>query len=215
MSDTPNRSSRGRSERRSALTGTRRSPRCGRRVAAERRCSKTASWCFGSTLDARKGADLRRDPRLALHSGTVDRVEAPRRTGRGGEDPRSLPTGHRGSRGRLLPRRHRRGRAHLPQQGARDARRRVAAPGYGLRGDRPRLTDRRAWVSGRAMSKARLVSRSGLVSHAWRVSPGADGLVVTVVVLAVGPNDMQHGRPRPVAFARTQLRTVNSTVPVH
>src|SRR5215470_8972027 len=30
---------------------------------------------FGSMADARKGADLRRDPRFALHSGTVDPVE--------------------------------------------------------------------------------------------------------------------------------------------
>lgn len=30
---------------------------------------------FGSMADARKGADLRRDPRCALHSATVDPVE--------------------------------------------------------------------------------------------------------------------------------------------
>jgi len=30
---------------------------------------------FGSMPDARKGADLKRDPRLALHSGTVDPVD--------------------------------------------------------------------------------------------------------------------------------------------
>ena len=30
---------------------------------------------FGSMPNARKGADLRRDPRFALHSGTVDPVE--------------------------------------------------------------------------------------------------------------------------------------------
>ncbi|WP_236790204.1 pyridoxamine 5'-phosphate oxidase family protein [Amycolatopsis sp. GM8] len=30
---------------------------------------------FGSMPDARKGADLRRNPRFALHSGTVDPVE--------------------------------------------------------------------------------------------------------------------------------------------
>jgi Pyridoxamine 5'-phosphate oxidase len=30
---------------------------------------------FGSMLNARKGADLRRDPRFALHSATVDPVE--------------------------------------------------------------------------------------------------------------------------------------------
>ena len=30
---------------------------------------------FGSMTDARKGADLRRDPRFALHSATVDPVE--------------------------------------------------------------------------------------------------------------------------------------------
>lgn len=30
---------------------------------------------FGSMANARKGADLRRDPRLALHSATVDPVE--------------------------------------------------------------------------------------------------------------------------------------------
>ena len=30
---------------------------------------------FGSMPDARKGADLRRDPRFALHSGTIDPVE--------------------------------------------------------------------------------------------------------------------------------------------
>ncbi|VVJ16254.1 Uncharacterised protein [Amycolatopsis camponoti] len=30
---------------------------------------------FGSMPDARKGADLRRDPRLALHSATVDPVD--------------------------------------------------------------------------------------------------------------------------------------------
>ena len=30
---------------------------------------------FGSMPDARKGADLKRDPRLALHSATVDPVE--------------------------------------------------------------------------------------------------------------------------------------------
>jgi Pyridoxamine 5'-phosphate oxidase len=32
---------------------------------------------FGSMPDARKGADLRRDPRFALHSATVDPVEGP------------------------------------------------------------------------------------------------------------------------------------------
>lgn len=37
---------------------------------------------FGSMPDARKGADLRRDPRFALHSATVDPVEGQRRTGR-------------------------------------------------------------------------------------------------------------------------------------
>jgi hypothetical protein len=31
--------------------------------------------CFGSMADARKGADLRRDPRCALHSATIDPVE--------------------------------------------------------------------------------------------------------------------------------------------
>ncbi len=31
--------------------------------------------CFGSMPNARKGADLRRDPRFALHSATVDPVE--------------------------------------------------------------------------------------------------------------------------------------------
>jgi hypothetical protein len=30
---------------------------------------------FGSMADARKGADLRRDPRFALHSATVDPIE--------------------------------------------------------------------------------------------------------------------------------------------
>ena len=30
---------------------------------------------FGSMADARKGADLRRDPRFALHSATIDPVE--------------------------------------------------------------------------------------------------------------------------------------------
>ena len=30
---------------------------------------------FGSMPDARKGADLRRDPRFALHSGTIDPIE--------------------------------------------------------------------------------------------------------------------------------------------
>jgi hypothetical protein len=30
---------------------------------------------FGSMPDARKGADLRRDPRFALHSATVDPIE--------------------------------------------------------------------------------------------------------------------------------------------
>jgi hypothetical protein len=30
---------------------------------------------FGSMLNARKGADLRRDPRFALHSATVDPIE--------------------------------------------------------------------------------------------------------------------------------------------
>ena len=30
---------------------------------------------FGSMPDARKGADLRRDPRFALHGGTVDPIE--------------------------------------------------------------------------------------------------------------------------------------------
>ena len=32
---------------------------------------------FGSMPNARKGADLRRDPRFALHSATVDPVERP------------------------------------------------------------------------------------------------------------------------------------------
>ena len=37
---------------------------------------------FGSMPNARKGADLRRDPRFALHSATVDPVEGSRRRGR-------------------------------------------------------------------------------------------------------------------------------------
>jgi hypothetical protein len=32
--------------------------------------------------DARKGAGLRRDPQFALHTATVDPVEAPKRNGR-------------------------------------------------------------------------------------------------------------------------------------
>lgn len=34
---------------------------------------------FGSMSDARKGADLRRDPRFALHSATVDPIEGAER----------------------------------------------------------------------------------------------------------------------------------------
>jgi hypothetical protein len=37
---------------------------------------------FGSMPDARKGADLRRDPRFALHSATVDPVGVRPRSGR-------------------------------------------------------------------------------------------------------------------------------------
>ena len=33
------------------------------------------SLIFGSMPDARKGADLRRDPRFAMHSATIDPVE--------------------------------------------------------------------------------------------------------------------------------------------
>jgi hypothetical protein len=36
---------------------------------------KDGQLVFGSMPDARKGADLRRDPRFALHSATVDPVE--------------------------------------------------------------------------------------------------------------------------------------------
>lgn len=37
---------------------------------------------FGSMPNARKAADLHRDPRFALHSATVDPIEGSRRSGR-------------------------------------------------------------------------------------------------------------------------------------
>jgi hypothetical protein len=50
---------------------------------------------FGSMPNARKGADLRRDPRFALHSGTVDPVEGSEAQwpGEAKISGRAIPTG--------------------------------------------------------------------------------------------------------------------------
>ncbi|WP_279582144.1 pyridoxamine 5'-phosphate oxidase family protein [Fodinicola feengrottensis] len=95
---------------------------------------------FGSMPKARKGADLRRDPRFALHSST-------RRPGRGrrgavagrGENRRA---GDRRRTGRRqLPRRHRRSRPHPPQRNGHAARGRVVDTRRRTPKSRPRLGD--------------------------------------------------------------------------
>ncbi len=50
---------------------------------------------FGSMPNARKGADLRRDPRFALHSGTIDPVEGSEAQwpGEAKISGRAIPTG--------------------------------------------------------------------------------------------------------------------------
>jgi hypothetical protein len=45
------------------------------RISGIETAFKDGELTFGSMPDARKGADLRRDPRFALHSATVDPVE--------------------------------------------------------------------------------------------------------------------------------------------
>ena len=120
---------------------------------------------FGSMPDARKGADLRRDPRFALHSATVDPVRAPKRNGRAGEisGRRSTQTGHRGIPRRSLLRRHRRGRAHPSQREGHDARRRVVDP-------HARVAQRRARVIlDRELSRPRITCRP--LVPAWSCAP--------------------------------------------
>jgi Pyridoxamine 5'-phosphate oxidase len=98
---------------------------------------KDGELVFGSMPNARKGADLRRDPRFALHSATVDPVKGSEAqwpgeakiSGRGD----LCRANHRGARRRPLLRRHRSGRAHPPQRGGHVARRRVVTPTHGLR----------------------------------------------------------------------------------
>jgi hypothetical protein len=45
------------------------------RISGIESAFKDGNLVFGSMPDARKGADLRRDPRFALHSATVDPVD--------------------------------------------------------------------------------------------------------------------------------------------
>ena len=72
---------------------------------------------FASMPNARKGVDLHRDPRFALHSATVDPVRAPRAVAGRGEDLRSgrrRRPGHRRIRRGPVPCRYRRRRpSHL------------------------------------------------------------------------------------------------------
>ena len=91
---------------------------------------------FGSMPNARRGADLHRDPRFALTPPPSTRSKARRRNGRarrrspGGRSLRSRSP--RDPKGALL-RRHRRGRPHSPGREGHDARRRVVDADHGLR----------------------------------------------------------------------------------
>ena len=84
---------------------------------------------FGSMPNARKGADLTRDPRFALHSATIDPVEGSEARWPG--EAKILRPGdrwrtdHRRTRRRPFPRRHRGRSTHPPQRGGNDARHRV------------------------------------------------------------------------------------------
>ena len=93
---------------------------------------------FGSMPHARKGADLRRDPRFALHSASVAPPEGQEATvggrcqGRRARGARGADRG-RGCGGRALPRRSARGRAHPPQPHGLGPADRVVDAGAGLR----------------------------------------------------------------------------------
>ena len=87
---------------------------------------------FSSMPSARKGADLRRDPRFALHSATVDPVAGaearwPGEAKISGSSDRSR-TDHPRNRRRSLPRRYRGRRAYPPQRRGHDARSGVVDP---------------------------------------------------------------------------------------
>ena len=124
--------------------------------------------------------------RFALRFGTVDRVDGPRRSDRGGDglwlkdrcwvSPRE--------RTATLLRRHRRGRAHLPQRAGQDAPRRVVGRRARIAKDRTRLTIE-AGLPGGATNKAGLVSHSSRVSHGWCYRR-TDGLKENILVVAFG-----------------------------
>ena len=84
---------------------------------------------FGSMPDARKGADLHRDPRCALHSATIDPVEGreadwPGEAKISGRAIAAAPAVRRAAGG-SVPGRHHRRRPHAPQP-------RGDAPGRGV-----------------------------------------------------------------------------------
>ena len=71
---------------------------------------------FVSMPNARKGADLRRDPRFALHTATIDPVEGAEAQWPGEAKISGRAIEQTGAGQRPLPRRHHGGRAHAPQR---------------------------------------------------------------------------------------------------
>ena len=98
---------------------------------------------FGSMPNARKGADLRRDPRFALHGATVDPVK-----GSEAQWPGEVKISGRAiAAGPITARRTaiafaptRRGRAHPPERHGYAAGRRVVVADRGAAKDRARVT---------------------------------------------------------------------------
>ena len=87
---------------------------------------------FGSMTGARKGTDLRRDPRFALHSASDDPVEGHERLWPGDAKiaGRAVAAGRLAARpgGRPVPRRHHRGGPHPPRRRRDQADRRILDP---------------------------------------------------------------------------------------
>jgi hypothetical protein len=98
---------------------------------------------FGSVSSARKGADLRWDPRFALHSATVDPVEGPQAhwPGKAKISGRAITAGPDGAGGDCF-RADIADAVHPHQRAAPDARRRVTDTLTRSAKDRPRLTSR-------------------------------------------------------------------------
>ena len=140
---------------------------------------KDGRLTFGSMPHARKGADLLRDPRFALHSATVDPVEGSEATWPGEAKisgwVTAAPLGE-GQEGDLF-------RAdvaevvhtHLDEQGD-DAGRRVVDPGAGTAARHPRLGEPRpirrgtgVTSPGTAASASAIASASGMsrAAYAW------------------------------------------------